>query len=267
MQTDNAKVISFISGKGGVGKSLLTSEVAINLASKGKKVLIIDGDAGLANIDILFGAKSRGHISQVINGDRSLQEIMTPIAPRIDLISMGNGIRSLNNMSNLERRGLISSLIDLQYSYDFVLVDTSSGLSEFSFQIAALSDLIINVMTPDPASFTDSYSMLKVLNQDFKIDRFLIAANMVTNEMNGALLFKKFTEVSGRFLILSLDYLGSISFDNEVTRATASQKIWVRQSPTSLHAIQINKIVENLLVQVNSLGKVSQFWTEIHGVA
>jgi flagellar biosynthesis protein FlhG len=267
MRFDSAKVIALTSGKGGVGKTLVTSELALYLSSKGKKILIIDGDVGLANVDILFSVKARGHLYQVVSGDKKLNEIVTPVAPRVDLISTGNGIRSLNHLSSLERRGLIASLIDLQYSYDFVLMDTSSGLSEFSFHIASMADMIINILTPDPASFTDSYSLIKLLNQDFKIDRFFIMTNFAQSEMNGALLFKKFAEVTGRFLILSLDYVGSLTIDNDVARSTQNQKLWIRQAPTSAHAIQIGKIGENILMQSKRLGEVSQFWTEISGVA
>lgn len=267
MQSDSAKVIAFTSGKGGVGKTLLTSEVAVNLASRGKKILIIDGDAGLANVDIFFSVKARGHLYQVVSGDKSIFEILTPIAPRIDLLSSGNGIRSLNNLNSLERRGLVASLIDLQYSYDFVLVDTSSGLSEFTFQLASLSDLIVNILTPDPASFTDSYALIKLMNQDFKLDRFHIVTNMVQSEMNGAMLFKKFAEVSGRFLILSLDHLGSITSDLEVTRLTQNQKLAIRHAPSSAHALQVINVTQNILLQSKGIGNMSHFWTEIRGVA
>lgn len=267
MPFGSAKVVAFTSGKGGVGKSLITAEVALKLSAKGKRVLIIDGDVGLANIDILFSVKARGHLAQVVSGEKNLTDIITPLAPRIELVSGGNGMRSLNNLTSLERRGLIASLIDLQYSYDFVLIDTSSGLSEFSFQIASLSDMIVNIMTPDPASFTDSYSLLKMLNMDFKIDRFFIVTNQVQSEMNGALLFKKFAEVSGRFLILSLDFLGSITSDSDVARSIQNHKLWIRQAPASQHAMQISKVTDNLLNQSKRLSEVSQFWTEINGVA
>jgi len=267
MQLGNSKVIALTSGKGGVGKTLLTAELALFLASRGKKILLIDGDVGLANIDIFFSVKARGYLYQVISGDKKLNEIITQVAPRVDLVSAGNGNRSLNKLSSLERRGIIASLIDLQFSYDFVFMDTSSGLSEFSIQIASMADMIINILTPDPASFTDSYSLIKLLNQDSKIDRFMIMTNFVQDEMSGALLFKKFADVTGRFLILSLDYVGSVVHDGDVARATQSQKLWYRQSPTSPHAVQINKVGENILLQSSRLGEVSQFWTEINGVA
>jgi len=267
MHFGSAKVIAFTSGKGGVGKTLLTSEVALSLSSRGKRVMIIDGDTGLANIDIFFSVKARGHLYQVVAGDKNLTEIITPVAPRIDLISTGNGIRSLNNLNSLERRGLISSLIDLQYAYDFVLVDTSSGLSEFTFQLASLSDLVVNILTPDPSSFTDSYSLIKLMNQDFKLDRFLIITNMVQSELNGVNLFKRFAEVSGRFLILSLDHLGSVTSDLDVAKFTQNQKLAIRHAPSSSHALQVTKITENILLQTRKISEVSHFWTELTGVA
>lgn len=267
MQSGKAKVISFVSGKGGVGKSLLLSEVAVLLAQRGKRILIIDGDMGLANIDVLFGVRAKGHIAQVINETKSLQDIITSLSPRVDLISSGSGIRSLHQLGTLERQGLITSLLDLQYVYDYVLIDTSSGLSEFSFQLAALSDVVINVLTSDPSSFTDSYAIIKSLNQDFKREQFYIVTNQVEDEASGALLFKKFTEVTGRFLILSLDYLGSVTFDSSVKKGLHAQKLPIRQSPQSTHALQIGKIVDNLDQQVLRLGNMSHFWTELSGVA
>lgn len=267
MRFGNAKVISFISGKGGVGKTSLLSETAVILSQQGKKVLIIDGDMGLANVDVLFGARVKGHLAQVIFESRSLSEILTPLNSRIDLISSGSGIRSLNQLSLLERQGLMMSLFDLQYKYDYILIDTRSGLSEYSLQLASLSDLIVTVMTPDPASFTDAYAMIKVLNLDFRRDQFLIVSNMIESEESGHQLYKKFTDVSGRFLMLSLDYLGGLSFDQGVKKIIQMQKLPIKQVPEGVHYNQVSKIVDNLVHQSILLRGTSHFWTDLGGVA
>ena len=263
MFIDSARVISFVSGKGGVGKTLLVSELAMALSQKGRKVLIIDGDTGLANVEIFFGVRSKGHLGQVVTMDRSLDEVLTTLAPRVDVISSGSGIRSLNHLSALERQGLIASLLDLQYQYDYVLIDTASGLSEFTFQLAAQSDHIILTLTPDPSSFADAYAVMKLLNQDFRRDTFTVLSNMVDSEISGSHLFSKFTEVAGRFLILSLDYLGSVTYDEQVKKIVQAQKIPLRQMPQSLHAQQIHKVLDHLLIELKRSGHLSHFWSEL----
>lgn len=267
MYTDSAKVISFVSGKGGVGKTALICEIAWSLSNQGKKILIIDGDLGLANVDVIFGVRSKGHLAQVVFEQREMSEIVTPLAARIDLISGGSGLRSLNQLNALERQGLVNSLVDLQFQYDFVLIDTSSGMSEFTFQLAAISDAILAVVTPDPASFTDAYAMVKCLNFDFKREHFYFLANQVESEMMGANIFRKFTEVTGRFLMISLDYLGSIKFDPQVKKMIQAQKLPIRTNQHSSHSQQIQKIIENLGIELIQSRQKSHFWKELAGVA
>jgi flagellar biosynthesis protein FlhG len=263
----NSKIVCFVSSKGGVGKTLITAEVALSLSSQGKKVLILDGDFGLSNIDIFFSVKTKGNLQQVIQGDKTLKDIITPLGSRMDLISSGNGMRFFNTMTGLEKRGLVSSLLDLQSFYDFILIDTSSGLSDFTFHIASLSHLIVNILTPDPSSFTDSYSLIKILNQDFKIDRFCLLTNFVPTEMAGALLFKKFMEVSGRFLSLSFDYLGSLTFDSEVLHYTQNQKIYLRYDSQSPHKRQMTKVTQNLVQSSSYESPLYHPETERRGIA
>lgn len=267
MFTDSARVISLVSGKGGVGKTTLLCEMAWSLSNRGKRILIIDGDMGLANVDVMFGSRAKGHLAQVIFEQRSVGEITTSLAPRIDLISGGSGLRTLNQLSALERQGLVSSLIDLQFQYDYVLIDTASGMSEFTFQLAAMSDAVIAVVTPDPASFTDAYAMVKCLNLDFKREHFYFLANQVENDLNGANLFRKFTEVTGRFLMLSLDYLGSVKFDTQVKKFIQAQKLPIRTDHQSQHSLQIQKVIDNLGIELGQTRHKSHFWNELAGVA
>ncbi len=267
MLIGNAKVYSIISGKGGVGKSLFTAELAYYLSSLGRRILIIDGDMGLSNIEVVFNIKTKGTLNDVINYGKSINDIITQASPRIDVISSGSGVRELNFLSSLDRQGLVSSILDLQYMYDAILIDTSSGMSEFSLQLASMSDEIICLLTPEPSSFTDLYGMIKVMVQDFKKDRFCVVTNMVETETKGDFLFQKFAEVCSRFLIVSLDYLGSVPFDENVKKLVASQKLPIRQNPSSEHTHMIKKVSKQFELYLMSRPELSQFWTELSGVA
>jgi flagellar biosynthesis protein FlhG len=264
------RTVSITSGKGGVGKTTVVCNLAWALAQQGRRVLILDGDLGMANVDIFFGTKTNGSLLDVLQGTKSVDEVLTPLAPGIDLISGGSGLVELNRMSVFERRALVESVMDLEYRYDDLLIDTAPGISDNVLYMNAAADSIGLILTPDPASLTDSYALIKVLNKEFREDRFSIICNQVRDEAEGLHLYSRFTEVVNRFLSIGLDYWGSIPADPLLRKATQMQRLILRQDPSNQASASLQSIAHHLqrsAEQNNTLESSPLFWEQVMGVA
>ena len=166
--TDRTKIISIASGKGGVGKSTITANLALQLSHLGNQVLILDGDFGMSNIDILFNHRSKHTIMDFFDSELRVEEIAREIHPNIQLISGGSGIYELRNLDNFQKRALMDEVTNYSKRFDFLLIDTSPGIDDNVLYLNAAADEILVIINPDPASITDSYALIKVLNQRFK---------------------------------------------------------------------------------------------------
>ena len=264
------RTVAITSGKGGVGKTTVVTNLAWALAQQGRRVLILDGDLGMANVDIFFGTKAKGNLLEVLRGEKTVDEILTPLAPGIDLISGGSGLVELNRMSLFERRALVQSVLDLEYRYDDLLIDTAPGISDNVLYMNAAADSIGLVITGDPASLTDSYSLIKVLNNEFRENRFSIICNQVRDEADGVALFSRFSEVVNRFLSIGLDYWGSIPADPLLKKATQMQRLILRQDPTNQASTALKSIalcLQTAHEQNTTLESSPLFWEQVMGVA
>lgn len=270
VKTAVTRTLSVTSGKGGVGKTTILCNLAYALAQRGKKVLLFDGDLGLANVEIFFGTKPNGTILDVMQGEKSLREVMTPVLPGLDLISGGSGLTEFNRMSVFERRALVDAVSAFEFQYDYLLIDTAPGISDqVLFLNAAVQDIVV-VITPDAASLTDSYALIKVLHQSFKENRFAIICNQVRDESEGFSLFQRFAEISHRFLHLKLDYWGSLATDSQFRKCAASQRLVLRQNPSEQIRQSFDQICERLAVTtIPQVGKggLQFFWEQVVGVA
>lgn len=264
------RTVSITSGKGGVGKTTVVSNLAYSLAQGGRRVLILDGDLGMSNVDIFHGTKAKGNLLEVLQGAKTVDEILTPLASGVDLISGGSGLVELNRMSLFERRALVESVLDLEYRYDVILIDTSPGISDNVLYMNAAAESIGVIITPDPASLTDSYALIKVLHQEYKENRFSIICNMVRDEAEGLGLYSRFADVVNRFLSVGLDYWGAVPQDAFLRKTTQMQRLVLRQDPENqasraLQALshQIRGSFERHQVQESS----PLFWEQVMGVA
>lgn len=262
--------IAITSGKGGVGKTTLTANLACALARQGKRVLVLDGDLGMANVDLLFGIKAESHLFDVIQGDKTIQEIIVPLDKNIDLISGGSGIVELSRLNPFQRRNLIDSISELNAAYDYLLIDTAPGLSDNVLYLNASAQLSAVVITPDVASLADSYALIKVLHQEYKEKKFSIICNQVRDEADGMSLFNRFSEVVTRFLPVGVDYLGSVPTDNTFKRSTQNQRLVLKHDAQTAAAHSIVTLSSRIQKNVQGLDKktgLQFFFEQVVGVA
>jgi flagellar biosynthesis protein FlhG len=264
------KTISITSGKGGVGKTTLTANMAFALARAGRRVLVFDGDLGMANVDIMFGVKADRSIHEIFTGEKTIQEIIVPLAPNIDLISGGSGIVEMTRIDSFQRRALMESVQSLENKYDYLLIDTAPGISDNVLYLNAAAQISVIVINGDAASIADSYALIKVLHQQFKENRFAIVCNQVRDDFDGLNLFNRFNEVVSRFLCVGLDYWGSIAQDAVFRKATQSQRLVLKHEPTAEVAQQLLSVSAKLERATSRIGDKSGlqfFWEQVVGVA
>lgn len=268
--SSKTKTISITSGKGGVGKTTLVCNMALRLAQMGKKVLILDGDLGMANVDIFFGAKPQGTVKDVIYGDKEMKDIMLEVSKDIFLIPGGSGIVDFNYLNNFERRAIIESVAALPHDFDYLLIDTAPGIADNVLFLNSVAQAVAVVITPDPASFADAYALIKVLNAQGKVNRFSIVCNQVRDEAEGLALYQRFNEVVGRFLVVGLDYWGAIPQDLALRKSTQMQRLVMRQDPMSEAAKALRLITAHMEKSVQPFertGGMQMFWEQVVGFA
>jgi len=264
------QTISITSGKGGVGKTSLVANLAMSMAARGKRVLILDGDLGMANVDLMFGIRPQGTIEQVVHGVKSLEEVIIQVRPNIYLIPGGSGVYGLSRLDVYQKQVLLNQVNGLDHEFDLMLIDTAPGIDENVLYLNAAAEEILVLLTADPASLTDAYALIKVLNQRYNQRRFTVAANMVKDDVEGLQVFKRLADVADRFLAVSLDWAGSIPVDQNLRQATKSQQLVVQSAPHSDSALAIRSISEKLCGfrgLREPKGGLQFFWQQLSGVA
>ncbi len=264
------RTISITSGKGGVGKTTLVSNVALSLARQGKKVLILDGDLGMANVDIMFGARAYHSLYDVIKGDKTINEVVVQVRENISLVPGGSGVYGLHNLDVIQKQNLLDQVSTLEGRFDYLIIDTAPGIADNVLYLNSAAEEIFVVLTPDPSSLADSYALIKVLNQRQGEKRFSVLCNMVKDEAEGMAVFKRLSDVASKFLYVSLDYKGHIPLDLNLRQATKTQQLIVASQPSAPSA----EAMENLVKKVNDSENFSElkggmqfFWRQLSGVA
>ncbi|MBX3022577.1 MAG: MinD/ParA family protein [Bdellovibrionales bacterium] len=270
LHRDGTRTISITSGKGGVGKTSLVCNMAYELGRRGNKVLILDGDLGMANVDIMFGQRARLNISHVLENRCQLEDILVDVAPNVQLIPGGSGVYELARLQPLHKQILMDQVSRLNRGFDYMLVDTAPGIDDNVLYLNAAAQEILVVVTPDPTSLTDAYALIKVLHQRYKENRFSIVANMVRDEQEARHVFQKLSDVASRFLCVSLEYRGSIPTDLNLRQSIRSQQMVVQAQSRCPASLAIRSMVEKVSQSdryTELKGGMQFFWNQLSGVA
>lgn len=232
IQKPVAKVITVTSGKGGVGKSSISVNLAIQLSRMGKRVVIFDADFGLANIEIMLGLHPRYNLADMMYRGKTLNDIITYGPENVGFISGGSGIQELANLSREQIITLIQKLNELDEFADVVIVDTGAGISDTVLEFVAASEEVLLVATPEPTSITDAYALLKTLNKKATYRKEKTVVKMIANQVHGNRdakeLFEKLGMVVAKFLDIEVEYLGSVPYNHNM------QKAIMKQTPISI---------------------------------
>lgn len=247
---NDARVITVTSGKGGVGKSNVSVNLAINFRRQGKRVVIFDADFGLANIEIIFGIAPKHSMFDMIYNNMNITDILTSAPFGIEFISGGSGIQELANLSKSQLDYMISKLYDLDCLADIIIIDTGAGISHTVLDFVSASNEVLLVTTPEPTSITDAYATLKAIKSrggNLKDKEINLLVNKVSSEEQGLEIFKKLNKVTERFLDLQLKNIGFLPYDRTLEKAVIEQKPVSILYPKSNISKAFEKLAENML--------------------
>lgn len=241
------KVFAITSGKGGVGKTNLTLNLALALLELKARVVVIDADFGLANIEVVLGYSPQHTLLDVVQKKKNLLEIICMGPNQLRFISGGVGITELSTLSSEDTLRFIQNMSLLDSLYDFVLVDTGAGVSANVLNFVLAADEVLVVTTPEPTSITDAYSLLKMVSKSKNQSVIQLLVNKAKHDQEAVQVFQKLKEVSDRFLNIKLNYLGWLPQDDVVERAVRSQQPFLVSHPRSNISKQIRIIGEKIL--------------------
>lgn len=250
-QVPSARVIAVTSGKGGVGKTSISVNLALQFCNQGKKVVILDADFGLSNVEVMLGIRPQYNMADLIFNNKSIEEIITEGPQGIGFISGGSGVQDLVNLDKERIKKLIAKLVKLDSLYDVVIVDTGAGISDSVIEFVLSSPEVLLVVTPEPTSITDAYSLLKAVNRKKDFNREQKSIKVITNRVSGQdegqEIYNKISIVVSKFLNIQLEYLGYIPYDRKIADAVIDQTPFSLSNPNGEPALRIRNICGKLL--------------------
>jgi flagellar biosynthesis protein FlhG len=227
------QVIAVTGGKGGVGKTSVAVNLATALAKLQRRVVLLDGDLGLANADVFLGLSPQYTLAHVLSGERTLDEVLLAAPQGFHLIPAAAGAANLAQLGAAENLGLIRAFSALAARLDMLIIDTAAGLSHSVLQFSQAAQHVLVILCDEPASITDAYALVKVLSRHHGVKRFRVLANQIRAPATGTELFQRFERVTTRFLDVTLEYAGEIPEDDCLRRAVRSQRPVVDEFPGS----------------------------------
>ncbi len=261
------RVISVTSGKGGVGKTSITANLAVAFQKFNKRVLILDADLGLANMDIMLGINPRYTIGNVLSGEKSLEDVIVTTPAGFKLLPAASGMQELTELGEDQKRFLLNELDAINEEFDIILIDTSAGISSnvMYFNFAAMERLV--VLTNEPTSLTDAYALIKVLTGKYNQKRFKVLINLVQDAGEADRIFRSLSIAVDKYLQSpSLDYIGWIPYDKMIPKAIRRQKPLVDTHPDSPASKSIMALAERIICKEEDLnfeGDIKFFWRRL----
>ena len=260
------RVIATTSGKGGVGKTNISSNLAVLAAKSGKRVLIVDADLGLANVEIIYGITPKYHLGDLLDGKVTMEEVLATGPGGIRVLPAGSGVSSLTQLDDAQKLRLMTGLDAVEDAFDVVIIDTGAGIGEnVRFFVGGAQEALL-VVTPEPTSLTDAYASVKVLSLEAGVEHFNVIVNPCATEAIARDIFEKLCTVTRRFLKAKLKYIGFVPRDENLHRAVMAQKPLVElfpQSPASRALATISAKLFDEPAPVQNAGGLKFLWQRI----
>ncbi|MEI7640453.1 MAG: MinD/ParA family protein [bacterium] len=240
------KVITVASGKGGVGKSNFTVNLAIELSKMGNRVMILDADLGLANVDIIMGINPKFNLTHLIKEEKDIKDIITETEYGVKLIASGSGVKELVNMSNQQREKFILKLSEIEDMVDILLIDTGAGISKNTLSFIYAADYTIVITTPEPTALMDAYGLIKVASSGKKSVALKLVVNMVSSKDEAKEIASRVILLSRRFLNIFVESYGYIYRDRSVLNSVMAQKPFAAMFPDSRATACVREIAKKV---------------------
>jgi flagellar biosynthesis protein FlhG len=264
----SSNILSITSGKGGVGKTISTVNFAYLAQSMGKKTLIVDGDLGLSNVEIIMGLRPRYTIRDVLDGNARIEDVILEDASGVKVISSGSGISSLTSLTSFEKSLLKDYCKNLSQGFDYTFIDTGAGISDSVISLNSFSDNILVITTPEPHAITDAYAVIKVLSEKLSQKLFYLVVNQTRSQSEGLNVYSRLADVSNKFLGTQIVFLGSIPFDREVSLNVVRRQIPFRNISQTLSGQAWQQALYKLFnsardTQRQEKVKLSDVWNQV----
>jgi flagellar biosynthesis protein FlhG len=248
VQPRPVRAIAVTGGKGGVGKTNVSVNLGVAAAELGQKVMLLDADLGLANIDVVLGLHPSYDLSHVLRGERSLDEVIIEGPAGMKVVPGASGVQALAELSPAEHAGLIRAFSEVAADTELLIVDTAAGISDTVLSFSRAAHEVVVVVCDEPASITDAYAIIKLLNRDYGHQRFRVLANMVRSAQEGRELYNKMCRVTDRYLDVTLGFMGALPYDDNLRRAVKAQRPVVQAFPRS----RVAQVFRNLAKKIES---------------
>ena len=248
------QVLAVTSGKGGVGKTNVSVNLSMAMAMAGKKVVLLDGDLGLANVDVMLGLQPSYNLANVLAGECTLDDTLVEAAHGLCVVPASSGKRHMAELSSLQHAGIVQAFSELRRPLDVLVVDTAAGIADSVITLSQASQQVIVVVTQDPSSITDAYALIKVLNKGHGVQRVQVLANMVANDAEAREIFESLRRVAERFLDITLSYLGSVPQDEWLRRAVRRQRAVVDVYPNCPSSAAFHQLAKKALTWSSPTG-------------
>jgi flagellar biosynthesis protein FlhG len=256
------QVIAVTGGKGGTGKSSVAVNLATAFAQAGRKAMLLDGDLGLANVDVLLGLTPRYTLEHVLRGERPLEEVILETGAGVRVVPAASGVARMAALSAVEQAGIVQAFSALPGPLDVLIVDTAAGISESVLQFCQAAQQVLIVMRDEPTSLTDTYALIKVLSRNHALRHFRIVANMTCDPDQGPNVFRRLQRVTDRYLDVLLEYAGDIPEDRMLKKAVQAQRAVMELYPGSPSAQAFRRLARaagNWPVPVSASGRLEFF--------
>jgi len=258
------QVIGVASGKGGVGKTTVAVNLAAALGQRGHRVLLLDADLGMANAQVALGVRSPLNISHLLSGEKTLQELLVPAAPGVQLVPGASGLRDMAALDMSQVATIIHAFDALQESVDYLVVDVAAGISPSVLTFMAACQRRIVVLQDQPAAIADAYGLIKVMTQDQDLEEIYLVANAVQGDAHGQQLAQFVNDVTLKFLGRTVKYLGCVGADDIVQQAQRKYRSVIDFAPSSRAASDLRRLAQALekLPPLQEPGGQMQFFME-----